>query len=275
MDEPTTTNTKAGRRLSKRQLDRLAEARQTIDELVRWANYEDAEPPEPDADAKALYAVKALGADRIGGYAVLWGDRTRKDLTGEYFTPQTADLVNILKAVGRLPVLYHHAMDGAAQTTVIAVADTMREDEVGLWYEAQLDMANKYRQAVGDLIYKAALGTSSGTLPGARQVAPDGAITRWPIVELSLTPTPAEPRMLARPVAEIKAIYDAAGLATAWLPADVTEGPCAERTTDRPEQPDAGAEDAQPDTPAATNSIELERERLTVLALGGTYHESE
>lgn len=273
MDEPTTTTTKAGRRLSKRQLDRLAEARQTLDELVRWANYEDAEPPEPDApadDAKALYAVKALGADRIGGYAVLWGDRTRKDLTGEYFQPETADLAAIFKAVGRLPVLYHHAMDGTAQTTVIAVADTLRGDDVGLWYEAQLDLANKYRQAVGDLIYKAALGTSSGTLPGARKVAADGAIVRWPIVELSLTPTPAEPRMLARPVAEIKAIYDAAGLATAWLPAETTEGPCAERTPDRPETPDAGTEDVQPAPPAAnTNSIELERERLTVLALGG------
>jgi hypothetical protein len=40
---------KAGRRLSSRQLKRLTEARQTIDDLVRWASYEDGDEPEPPA----------------------------------------------------------------------------------------------------------------------------------------------------------------------------------------------------------------------------------
>ena len=54
---------KVGRRLSKRQLEKLGEARQTIDDLVRWASYDDAEPPEADEpdepDGKSVISAPA------------------------------------------------------------------------------------------------------------------------------------------------------------------------------------------------------------------------
>jgi len=212
---------RAGRRLSTRQLKRLQEARATIDELVAWANYEDsADGAGSDEDAASPGLVKSLGGNRIGGHAVLWGDTKRRDLVDEWFGPDTAELTAIFEVTKRLPLLYQHAMDGRMQTQIVGLVDKMAMDDVGLWYEAQLTMAGQYRQAIEELIEQGALGTSSGTLPAARRVdRRTGKVVRWPVVELSLTPTPAEPRMMMRPVAEIKAAFEAAGVS--WEPLDL------------------------------------------------------
>jgi len=157
--------------------------------------------------------VKRLGGGRIGGYAVLWGDAERRDLTGEFFTQRTQDLETLFQAMGRLPLLYQHAADGALKAAVVGPVDVLMRDEIGLWYEAQLSMAEQYRQAIDGLIEQGVLGTSSGTLPAARRVnRSTGEIERWAIAELSLTPTPAEPRMMERPVAEVAAAFKAVGL---------------------------------------------------------------
>lgn len=157
--------------------------------------------------------VKRLGGNRVGHYAVLWGDPAKRDLTGEFFSPRTEDLETLFRAVGRLPLLYQHTLDDQLKTSVVGLVDVLSRDDVGLWYEAQLTMAGEYRAAMEELIGAGALGTSSGTLPGARRVdRRTGEIKRWAIAELSLTPTPAEPRMMERPAAEIKAAWKAAGL---------------------------------------------------------------
>lgn len=162
---------------------------------------------------KDWQTVKRLGGNRVGGYAVLWGDATKRDLTGEFFTPKTEDLETLFKAMGRLPLLYQHAADGVLKAAVVGPVDVLMKDEIGLWYEAQLSMAAQYRDAINGLIEQGALGTSSGTLPAARRVdRKTGRIQRWAIAELSLTPTPAEPRMMERPVAEVAAAFKAVGL---------------------------------------------------------------
>ena len=213
---------------------------------------------QAEAQLRALYAsenraidpalfVKALGAHRIGAYGVLWGHAGQPDLTGEYFTPDTAELDVFFKSLGKLPLLYHHAGDTALKTEVIGTVDVLAADDTGMWYEAQLALAGKYRQVIQDLIDRQALGTSTGTLPRARKAAVDGRIERWPIVEISLTPTPAEPRTLIdRPVAAIKAAYHAIGL----------EFPDEELL-------DTGAEEAQ--SAAKSREIALELERLALL----------
>lgn len=160
-----------------------------------------------------LRTVKRLGGNRVGHYAVLWGAAQKRDLAGEFFTPRTEDLQTLFRAVGLLPLLYQHTLDEQIKTDVVGLVDLMAVDDVGLWYEAQLTMAGQYRAAMEELISAGALGTSSGTLPGARRVdRKTGEIKRWAIAELSLTPTPAEPRMMERPVDEIKAAWKAAGL---------------------------------------------------------------
>lgn len=160
-----------------------------------------------------LHCVKALGANRVGGYAVIWGNPATKDLDGEYFTPETKELTKTFDALGKLPLFYNHATDNALKSEVMGIVDILTSDDVGIWYEAQLSNGKRYLEAIRKLISQKALGTSSGTYPGAREASKGGFIPRWPIAEVSLTPTPADSRQVyERPVAELKSIYKSIGL---------------------------------------------------------------
>ena len=174
---------------------------------------------------QAKYAVKTLdaGEGRVGGYLVVWGDAARRDLEGEYFTPET-ELG--LDWYPRRPVLYHHGLDEAVGSAVIGVIDKLKADAVGLWAEAQLDLRHKYINAVRRLVKRGVLGWSSGSLPHLVEVAGDGRIKRWPIVEGSLTPTPAEPRQTD--VMTIKSAFEVLGLDTDKLA--INEGEAMDET---------------------------------------------
>ncbi len=144
---------------------------------------------------------------RVGGYLVIWGSPEQRDLQGEYFTSETEFG---LDWYAQRPVLYHHGLDGNLKAAVIGMIDTLKADAVGLWAEAQLDLRQRYVQAVQRLVDKGVLGWSSGSLSHLVEVLGDGQIKRWPIVEGSLTPTPAEPRRTD--VHTIKSAYEALGL---------------------------------------------------------------
>jgi len=158
-----------------------------------------------------LTVIKALGENRVGSYAVLWGDEAKKDLTGEFFDQKTEELTTIFEAVGKLPYLYHHGLDETLKTAVIGVVDTLIPDTIGLWYEAQLRMASEYEEAVKKLFSEKKLKTSTQTFPVARRVGKNGHIDRWPIVEITATPTPAEYRM--QPVETLKGAFTEIGYA--------------------------------------------------------------
>lgn len=214
-----------------------------------------------DADVLALLdaqhgrevgVVKSLGGGRLGNYLVVWGDEQHRDLTGEYFTKSTEGLTAIFESVGKVPALYHHAMDHQIKYTPVGHIVKMEADDVGLWTETQLDLANKYAVAVQKLARKRALGASSGTLPAARKVDDEtGEIKQWVIIEGSFTPTPAEPRLRELGVAEVKSLYEAAGLP---LPDDW------KATSD-----DTGGEESRPTD--EREAIDVERERLELLEL--------
>jgi phage head maturation protease len=158
-------------------------------------------------------AVKALDASgRIGGYLAVWGSAHQRDLHGEYFTPDTDFGLDWYPA---RPVLYHHAQDAAVKAAALGVIDTLRADESGLWAEAQLDKRRQYVDAVLKLVERGALSWSSGSLPNLVKTAPDGRIERWVIVEGSLTPTPAEPRLTD--VHALKSALDELNAATQLL----------------------------------------------------------
>lgn len=149
--------------------------------------------------------IKSLGNDRIGSYAVMWGSESKKDLTKEYFDQTTEELTAIFDAVGKLPYIYHHTLDETLKTRVTGVVDVLKPDSIGLWYEAQLKMADEYDVQIKKMILEGKLKTSSQTFPAARRVSKTGHIERWPIVEISATPTPAEYRM--QPVEFLKSAY--------------------------------------------------------------------
>ncbi len=165
-------------------------------------------------------------AGRVGGYLVVWGNPGERDLQGEYFTPET-ELG--LSWYPQRPVLYQHGLDGALKAAVIGSIDTLVRDETGVWAEAQLDLRQRWARAVQRLIEKNVLGWSSGSLAHLVEVADDGQIRRWPIVEGSLTPTPAQPRR--SDARSIKSAWEALGLDSTLLEAP-TQQPASQSFTE-------------------------------------------
>lgn len=194
-----------------------------------------------------------LGQNRVGGYAVIWGDENHKDFDGEYFTPRTAQMTDIFAALGKLPYLYQHGMDEVMKTTVIGEIDVMQADDVGLWYEAQLRMSDDYLAYIDNLrnmVAEKRLGTSSGALPGSVRIDwESGEIKSWAIVEASATPTPADMRQITQqPLSEIKAHFKSIGLELPKL----NDAAQADQITDTKSNPEvAEPETGAPVVPAA------------------------
>lgn len=136
-------------------------------------------------------AVKALENGRIGGYLVVFGSPEQRDLYNEYFTKDTEFG---LDWYDRRPALYHHGLDSTIKGAPVGIIESLKMDDVGIWAEAQLNERNRYVEAISELVKKGALSWSSGTMPNLVEIE-DGHIRKWPIMEGSLTPTPAEPRM--------------------------------------------------------------------------------
>lgn len=148
-------------------------------------------------------AVKALGEGKVGGYLVRWGNPETPDLTGDFFTPDS-DLG--VEPESRLPVYYDHGMDSHFKHKKIGRGKVMFDD-VGAWFEAQLEMRDEYERSIYKLAEAGKLGWSSGAaghLVDKELVGKSYLIKSWPIAEASLTPTPAEPRNAA---VSIKSIY--------------------------------------------------------------------
>jgi phage head maturation protease len=142
--------------------------------------------------------VKALTADTaiVAGYGVIFGGA---DLEGDTFTKSTNYMLDLVPAK---PVCYDHTMS-AAVPHVIGTVKSVTADETGLWVEAELKRSEDYVDAVLELINRGVIGWSSGSVPHlVRREAK--SITQWPVIEWSLTPTPAEPRTLG--VERIKSV---------------------------------------------------------------------
>lgn len=160
-------------------------------------------------------AIKSRTEDTItvAGYGVVFGG---VDLEGETFGPDTDFMLDLVPS--KL-VLYDH---GQQLKHFIGKASTVAPDEYGLWVEAELDRHADYVAQIEELVGKGALGWSSGSV--GHLARRDGkAIKQWPIVEFSLTPTPAEPRTLGVDV--IKSLAEADERYAALLPEGAGDAP--------------------------------------------------
>ena len=63
----------------------------------------------------------------------------------------------------------------------------------GIWAQSQLDTNARYRKGIDSLIERGALSYSGGAMAHLATKSRNGALTRFPWVELSLTPTPMHP----------------------------------------------------------------------------------
>ena len=145
-------------------------------------------------------SVDGIKSDRLGyvkGYLVRFGDTKTADLEGDYFTKAT-DYGFPMTEGKRVPlnVYYHHGMDAQVGKKSIGTG-YIKMDETGLWYEAQLDLADEYGSMIAKLCKQGKMGFSSGAaahLVERKSMGGAAEITRWPIAEASITPTPAEYR---------------------------------------------------------------------------------
>ena len=145
-------------------------------------------------------SVDGIKSDRLGyvkGYLVRFGDTKTADLEGDYFTKAT-DYGFPMTEGKRVPlnVYYHHGMDAQVGKKSIGTG-YINMDETGLWYEAQLDLADEYGSMIAKLCKQGKMGFSSGAaahLVERKSMGGAAEITRWPIAEASITPTPAEYR---------------------------------------------------------------------------------
>lgn len=155
-------------------------------------------------------AADAVKSDRLGyvkGYLVRFGTPEAADLEGEYFTAQTDFGFPVAKGA-RVPlnVYYHHGMDPKIGRKSIGTG-WIKADETGLWYEAQLDLADEYAAMVAKLCKEGKMGYSSGAaghLVERKSVGAGTEITRWPIAEASITPTPAEWRNTVKSIMDME-----------------------------------------------------------------------
>ena len=142
--------------------------------------------------------VDGIKSDRLGyvkGYLVRFGDAKATDLEGDYFTPET-DYGFPLEEGKRVPlnVYYHHGMDSTVGKKSIG-SGFIKMDGEGLWYEAQLDLADEYGKMIAKLCKQGKMGFSSGAaahMVERKSMGGASEIVRWPIAEASITPTPAE-----------------------------------------------------------------------------------
>ncbi len=151
------------------------------------AALQDATEDEEPVDEKAVQ-IKAITDDdfTIAGYGVVYGGR---DLEGDTFA---VDTDYMLDSVPEPVVLYDHAQE---IKSVLGRVTRISAKEAGLWMEAQISRAKDYAEEVLQLVKDGKLGYSTGSVAHLVERL-EGNIKRWPIYELSLTPTPAEPRTL-------------------------------------------------------------------------------
>ena len=144
----------------------------------------------------------AEGSDTIiEGYGVPFG----LDLDGQQFTPETDRCHEWFPNGGR-PALYHHGFHKSFKMTPVGRELSTTTDEVGDFVRAELDKSNKYYEGIAQLVREGKLGWSSGAPDHKVKIAKDGRIELWPVVEYSLTPTPAFPNRVAYAMKSAQAI---------------------------------------------------------------------
>lgn len=145
-----------------------------------------------------------------GGYGVIFGGN---DLDGEGFEPDTDFMLDLVPVK---PVFIDHSEDTVIDadgksyklsgiTDAVGRVIEVTPDDVGLYMKLQFDKAGRYWSVVDQMLQSGKAGLSSGTV-GHLARRKGNRIVRWPIIEESITLTPAEPRTVG--VERLKAVKE-------------------------------------------------------------------
>lgn len=144
-------------------------------------------------------SVKALDdSGRVGGLGIVFSSPADPDVSRDrdFFTKNT-DFD--LEPGEKRTVLYSHGFDKALGKRKLGRA-TYESKDAGIWFETQLALRDDYEKKIFELAKAGKLGWSTGSAPHLverKRVGDANEILSWPVVEVSLTPTPAEPRTSA------------------------------------------------------------------------------
>lgn len=145
-------------------------------------------------------SVKALGEGRVGGYLVLFSTKNDPDISParDFFTKNTD---YDLERSNISTIYYDHGRDATLKQRKLGTG-SMKVDEVGVWFDGQLNMRDRYEKAVYQLAEAGKLGWSSGTASHLveRKAVEDNAheVLKWALgLDATLTTSPAEPRLAA------------------------------------------------------------------------------
>lgn len=139
--------------------------------------------------------IKALGDGRIAGWAVRFTGPGDTDLEGDFFTADTR-----FGKAKEVDLYYDHGFDQTLKRRPVGDA-TLEAKDAGLWLEGQLSLRDEYERAIYELVESGKAAFSSGAvghLVERENTGKGNWIKSWPIGEVSITMTPAEPRATAQ-----------------------------------------------------------------------------
>lgn len=157
----------------------------------------------------ALKSLDATG-DVVGGHVVLFGDPATADLSVErdFFNAETDYWLE--DNGGSAPLLYKHGLTDELGPVRLGRVE-VKTDKAGVWMQGEIKLrkeyVKKYASHVAQLkqaIKDGQMGLSSGSAPHlvVREPQKGGTnrVVSWPLVEVSITPTPADPRTQVRAI---------------------------------------------------------------------------
>lgn len=129
-----------------------------------------------------------------------------QDLTGTHFAKSTDFCLDWFPEGGR-PGLYAHGFDQTLGTSVVGRETKSWKDDKGVWLRAQIDKAHQYAAEIKELVEAGLVSLSSGAVDHLVRIATkSGEIQRWPWVEWSIVPNPANPEAVLYQVKSTDAI---------------------------------------------------------------------
>jgi len=141
-------------------------------------------------------AVKSLGRRGFSGLAIIFNSIDR---TGESFSPA----VNMeLKGRSSLPTYWRHSLDEKIGNQKLADAAFQVTPE-GLHVEGEFLRFGGFEKDLMSAIDQGLLGFSTGSASHLVRTKQRGSFTEivaWPVVDLSLTETPCEPKARVQPL---------------------------------------------------------------------------
>lgn len=222
---------------------------------------------EAEVGDAAKMAVKFVdGSDNIiEGLAIPFGGPMGgKDLQGESFGPDTDLALDWFPEEGR-PVIFDHGLDEGMRTALVGRQIERAAQDAGHWVKVQLDKRNRYFEQITQMVNDGLLSFSSGSLSHLVKVEQDtGNIKAWPWVELSLTPTPANPDAAVYAVKSSDAIEHIAAVKCA-VPAALKAAVDAieDGFTEQNPQDDSGSESLADHSERVSREVKAWVERLS------------